>query len=173
MSNVITALVRRLEELERRQNNIIREGRVTDVDPAKGMVRLALADGADGTVTKSPWVKPSENAGSLQTWALPKVGQWMKLISPNGEIGKNSMAISHSWANDKGQPSSEADEPMLKVGGSTLKLKDGLITITGATIELHGSVNTYGALTNNGTDVGSTHKHTGVTPGVGITGTPV
>lgn len=170
--NLIERLIMRVEELERRLNNVVREGRVTDVDAAKGLIRLALAEGESGETVKSPWVRPSENAGSLQTWALPSEGQWMKLFSPGGEIGKNSMALSHSWANDKGQPSSDGSEPMLKSGSSEIRLKDGQVTINATKIVLNGAVETNGTLKNNDKDVGSTHRHGDVVPGGGQTGVP-
>ena len=113
---------------------------------------------------------------------MPKVGQWMKLFSPNGEIGKNSMAVPHSYANGVDQPSTNGDEPMWKVGQSTLKMSNGhleircgatVIELTPAGVLINGQkIETFGDLTNNGKKVGSDHKHTGVTPGGGKTGEP-
>lgn len=47
------------------------------------------------------------------------------------------------------------------------------VTINAPTITLNGNIASTGTLTNNGVDVGSPHRHTGVTPGTGDTGTPI
>lgn len=46
------------------------------------------------------------------------------------------------------------------------------ITLTG-TVTINGDVSVLGTLTNNGTDVGSTHVHSGVLSGPATTGAPV
>jgi len=129
MSDVITALIFRVEQLERKMANMCRDGRVTQRDPAKG-IKVAIAEGPDGKPVETPWIKPSEQGGVLVTWALPKVGQHMKLISPDGEIGRNTIAIPHSYANGVDQPSTEADEPMFKVGDAEFRLKNGRIRMS-------------------------------------------
>lgn len=47
------------------------------------------------------------------------------------------------------------------------------VGITTPTLTVNGDVNTIGALTNNGVDVGSTHIHSGVSTGVDDSGPPV
>lgn len=65
--------------------------------------------------------------------------------------------------------------------GVTINIsKDGALDVTAKstatlkapTFEFIGDVNTHGALTNNGVNVGSTHVHVGVIPGGGSTGGP-
>jgi len=127
MSNIIAQLIYRIEQLERKQANLVREGRVTQRDPAKG-IKVAIAD-VDGKPVETPWIRPSEQAGAFSTFALPSIGQHMKLISPDGEIGKNTMAVPHSYTDQYGQPSQEADEPIWKKGNAELRIKDGQITV--------------------------------------------
>lgn len=50
---------------------------------------------------------------------------------------------------------------------------DTLFKVVAPDIELIGDVATTGTLDNNGVDVGSTHKHSGVTPGLFKTGNPI
>jgi phage baseplate assembly protein gpV len=47
------------------------------------------------------------------------------------------------------------------------------IDITAPTVNIKGDVHTTGSLTNNGVNVGSTHKHIGVQTGGGTSGIPV
>jgi len=162
----------RLTELERRVNNTVREGRAVEIDPAKG-VRVAIAEGSDGNPVLSPWIKPMEQAGTLVSWSPPKIGQWFKLISPNGEIGPNSIAIPHSYANGIEQPSTNPDEPMFKVGNSEVRLSGSAVTIKGSKLVIAADVEITGGIIANGKNIGSDHAHVGVLPGGGNTGEPV
>lgn len=45
-------------------------------------------------------------------------------------------------------------------------------TVTAPNIEMNGDVDVFGALRNNGVNVGSTHNHPGIEPGTGNTGGP-
>jgi hypothetical protein len=49
---------------------------------------------------------------------------------------------------------------------------NGGIVVTG-NLTVNGNVDTTGTLKNNTKDVGSTHKHSGVTTGGGQTGNPI
>jgi phage baseplate assembly protein V len=67
----------------------------------------------------------------------------------------------------------------LQVGGSTAVITDGAITGQADTITLTGQITLNGdvqingsSLLHNGVNVGSTHTHSGVTPGPGSTGAP-
>lgn len=184
MSNPIARLIYRVEQLERKLANVVREGRVTQRDAATGRVKVAIAEGDSGPV-ETPWIKPAEHGGVLQTWALPKVGQHMKLISPDGEIGRNTIAIAHSYANGVDQPSTDGDEPMFKVGNAEIRIKDGRIsikvgaatmTLTDGVIELkvgdvsqtlRGDGTTFagGTIKHDGKSIDAGHIHGGVAPG--------
>lgn len=55
-------------------------------------------------------------------------------------------------------------------GGATIEVNE--FKVVAPNIKLEGNVEVTGQLKNNGINVGSTHKHTGVTVGAGISGTP-
>ncbi|HWJ72599.1 MAG TPA: phage baseplate assembly protein [Kaistia sp.] len=64
--------------------------------------------------------------------------------------------------------------------GQSVHLTRAGIVVTAPTITLNGNVVvngdltiTGGSVTNDGVNIGSTHRHSGVTPGTGNTGTPV
>ena len=66
------------------------------------------------------------------------------------------------------------DEVRLSIGGATLvRMTDGQIVVSAATIQLMGNVQASGGeLTHNTTDVGDTHTHGGVDTGPGDTDVP-
>lgn len=169
---MLESILRRIEELERRQANLVRDARVTQVDAMKG-VKLSIDDGPNGAV-ETPWIKPAEDDGVLKGWNPRRVGQWMKVISPNGEIGAASIAIPHSHnESGGGAPSQDLTEPMLKVGSTVLRLKDGVLSLAATKIVMTGDVEISGSsLTHNGQNIGSTHVHGGVVKGGADTTTP-
>ena len=87
-----------------------------------------------------------------------------------------------SKPNVTGSISTTAAELRSKDGQATISLNPsthavevdtvGPMSITAPTIALNGNVAVTGTLTNNGKSVGSTHTHSGVTPGGGTTGAP-
>lgn len=160
--NIFESLLRRVEELERRINNTVREGRVEEVDAQKGY-RVAIAESDDGPV-KTTWIKGGENAGSLTTWAPMKKGQKVKLISPNGEIGASSLVLPHNYSDGHDQPSQNLEEPMLKTAGVTLRFSAGGLVIEGNLIVNGGSVK------HNDHEIGAMHKHKNTQPGGGQSG---
>lgn len=91
----------------------------------------------------------------------------------------------HTLLADLGASKIKADrtEVLLQVGGASLRVTSagieivGNLSITGvsggAAVTMNGDFAITGsALTHNGKNIGSTHTHTGVTPGGGTTGAP-
>lgn len=60
-----------------------------------------------------------------------------------------------------------------KSGSVRISLGDTKITIAATDIEIDGNLSVTGTFHNNGTNVGSDHKHSGVQPGAGNTGNPI
>ena len=58
-------------------------------------------------------------------------------------------------------------------GSTFVTLKAGEVQITATKVKIVGDINTVGAITNNGKDIGSGHAHVGVEPGGGNTGVVV
>lgn len=175
MSNPIATLIRRVEELERRLANVVREGRVTQRDPVKG-IKLAIAD-VEGKPVETPWIRQSEQGGALRTYALPAIGQHMKVFSPDGEISANSMAVPHWYANGHDQPGGDADECVIgRVGDTALLIKAGQFTIRSGGCEWtftgSGLIQTGGSIAHDGKNIGKDHTHGGVLPGLASTDVP-
>lgn len=172
-------LLDRIEHLERvvqrlamRNNNMIREAKVMEVDYEKG---LAIVE-AHGVQSKPiPWL---QQAGDIVDWDPPAVGQRMVMFSPSGDIGRGfllpggyteSVRQPHqsgkSWGRNLGGTKIFADESSYNVETGTFYIK--------ANIVIEGDVTISGdVLTHNGKNVGHDHQHKDVTPGPALTGPP-
>ncbi len=171
----IARIVSQIGDLQRKQANIVRSGRVIDIDPAKGRVRIDLGD--EDTPFPSPWIPWTERAGARKTWNPPSVGEFMTVLSRSGEVNENSLAIHGGFTDENAAPSGDGDALAFSLGelsavvlGASATLTIGGVTFTfsGAGLSIDG-----GEIKHNGTDVGDTHKHSGVMSGPAQTGTPV
>lgn len=169
---------RRIGELERRLGSMSRIGVVREVDPAKGVARVALQDGENGDFL-TPFI-PWEEAGTglAKTHMPPSVGQQVTVRSPTGDLHDASIQGGlNSDANPR--PSAKGDEyVLLQIGAALISVKDGgdqmvfeiggvSLTLSASGLEVSG-----GTLTHNSTDVGDTHTHSGVLSGPADTATP-
>ena len=79
-------LVRRVAELERRDRNRQRTGKVSEVDLDKGLARVEF-EVRDGEPYKSAWIPWKEiAAGGIKTHIPPTVGEQVDVVSENGEL---------------------------------------------------------------------------------------
>lgn len=157
MAASINHLINRIEELERRQANLMRPGVVTDVDLAKGLVRVTAGD------LKSAWLPWMEQAGSITSWSPPSIGQQIHLFSPSGEPGQG-WVLPGGYSDAHGQPHNK---------GGEYKLRASKIILEADEIELAAKVKVTGAeLWHRAKNVGDDHKHTDVEPGGGLSGIP-
>lgn len=152
-----------------------RHGVVHEVDPAAGTVRIKLGDGPDGPFL-SPPIPYAQTMGALKAHIPPSVGQSMTMLAPGGDW-RQAVAIGMSASNANPSPSGAGDENVITFGSATITLTgDGLtieaggvtVSITGDGLSVDG-----GKVRHNGTDIGDTHKHSGVTIGPNNTGAPV
>ncbi|MBT9383327.1 phage baseplate assembly protein V [Pseudooceanicola sp. CBS1P-1] len=187
---IIDDLRRRVADLERRLRGQTRTGVIVAVDPANGLARVQLQDGDSPFLTGwIPWEEAA--AGAMKTHTPPSVGQQVRLFSESGDLVDATIQGSlNSDAN--GRPSGAGDafilasvggasititgggsQAVVTVGAATLTLDPDAITLDAATITLRGNVAAEGgSLTHNGTNVGDTHTHGGITAGPSSTGTP-
>lgn len=93
-----TEMLRRMADIERRINNVVRHCRVKSVDVKKGTHRVVYALDPDGQEVESHDIQWQEQAGEIRTWTPPSVGQSMLLISPGGQIGINSFTIAGTYS---------------------------------------------------------------------------
>lgn len=177
LPDIIDDLRRRVSELERRLRSQSRTGVVTEVDAANGLARVKLQEGDPPFVTGwIPWAEPA--AGAMKTHNPPSVGQQVQVASESGDL--HDAVIQGSLNSDAhARPSGAGDEYVLaEVGparvaisgaGASIAFKVAGVT---ATITAAGMSVEGGQVTHDGTDIGATHTHGGVTPGPADTQTP-
>ena len=156
-----------LEQVSRRVAMANLPGKVAQVDAEKRLLRLKLGTTRNGEDILSPWVRWQEaGAGGLKMHSQPAIGEQMVLSSVSGTVGAASMAMPATYDQDNESPSKSEDTAVFTRGGGRIELgPDG--------IRLIGNVRAEGGtLTHNDVNVGSSHKHTGVIPGGGISGPP-
>lgn len=77
---------RKIAELERRGRSRKRTGTISEVDNAKGLARVKIADGEQGPYL-SPWVPWKEVAsGGIKSHIPPTVGEQVDLVSESGDM---------------------------------------------------------------------------------------
>lgn len=171
----VRGLSKQIDDLDRRMMASQMTGRVAAVDGNR--VRVQLAEkGADGQPFLSPWVNLQEAAGATGTNMPVKVGDPVRLLSPNGEIGSQSLAIRDSHTEDAQNPASKPEELALTYGGGAIRMSDDGVTISHGSASITLSGDTIHALSallkHNEKNVGDTHKHGAVVRGGQFTDPP-
>lgn len=129
-------LLRRIPEIERRMRNTIRYGRVEDVDPAKGLVKITDDGGGDGQSLTTDWIPWAETGGGIKTWRPPTKGQRMMMISPSGNL-HDAIALSAAFSNENAQPSDKGDEIKETIGDTSITTRGDNHTIKSPRIDLN------------------------------------
>jgi phage baseplate assembly protein gpV len=126
------------------------------------------------------------NAGQgVSEFSRMGVGEAVLVVSPNGKVGTGSVVL--PWADTQEHPAAGIAEQdgrviqrgnarldlrdghiRLSVGGSTITLIDGTLTIEAETVQVRG---TY--LRHNARSISDTHVHTDVEPGGSTSGPPL
>ena len=114
---MLDEIVQRIEELERRLANTVRLGRVIEVDAGRGLVRLQVNE------LETDWLPWTTQAGEINVFVPPSVGQQMMLVSPSGEPGQG-WAVPAGFSNRFAQPHDQAGE-MKVAHGAVVNFSDG------------------------------------------------
>ncbi|WP_035830472.1 phage baseplate assembly protein V [Kaistia adipata] len=165
----IVEIERRLAEQARRSRNRRRTGTVTVVDNAKGLARVRIGNGDKPYL--SPWIPWKEiSAGGTSTHIPPTVGQQVDVVSESGDLTDGVIDFStHSNANPRPHDGPEA---VIVHGGTRMTIGNGKVEIVGD-VTIKGALAIEGeGVAHNGTNIGDTHVHSGVTPGGSDTKTP-
>lgn len=174
LANIIAGMQRQISELQRRQANLFRSGKVVDVDPATQRVKVDLGDEDNPLV--SPWIRWSDQGGAAKTWNPPTVGALMTVLSPMGELDEKSLALPGGYTDQNPAPSADGDATVFTLGDLTLTVLGSSATaqLGGTTFVMssEGIAVTGGQITHDGKNVGSTHTHGGIRRGRAATDPP-
>lgn len=181
-------------EAERRLANVVRLGVITQLDPAAARVKVKTAG------IESDWLPwATSRAGGDRTWHPPEPGEQVVLLSPQGDLGQGVVLPSiyqqdhpapgdrpsvsrttyadgaslaydrdaHKWSLEI--PAGGAFE--VTIGGTTLTIEDGKVTIKAADLHVEGDVKATGDVVAGSVSL-KQHLHTGVMSGPALTGPP-
>lgn len=172
---IIREIGDRLQEHNRRLAGATMRGKVTEVDPAKKIVRIEIGKDEDGNPVKSPWVPYKQTAGALKLHNPPSVGQVMGITAESGDV-EQGVAEPYWWSDDNESPSDSGDEHKLTFGDVTITLSSGGLSLTvgGTTFDFTGGgfTQTGGRQEHDGKSVGADHRHADVVTGPDQTGLP-
>jgi phage baseplate assembly protein gpV len=113
LAQIILDLEARIEQLDRRLNNLVREARVTEVDKDKPAVKVE-AHGLN-----SDWSPLTSPAGTGRLWSPPAVGERGLFLSPSGEPGQG-VFLRGGYCDAFTPPSSDLDAEVFAIGELTI-----------------------------------------------------
>jgi phage baseplate assembly protein V len=176
-----------LTDVQQRLANLMRVGKVQEVDHAAARLRVAFGSG--NVSAWVPWM--TSRAGATREWNPPAVGEQVVLMNPSGQDNAGFAMPGGIYRNDAPANGNEAGKVTLNladsgewaiyVGNSHIKAKNGEIkltvdgvhmTITSSGVAIHGNVTVTGDVVADGISL-KTHKHGGVQSGGSQTSTPV
>jgi hypothetical protein len=140
LERYVAELVRRVEESERRLTNVMRPGRVVQVDAQKGLVKLTYAKDETGADVVGPWIRWMERAGGIKTWTPPSVGEQVIMFSPSGDISGHSWVLPGGYSQANPQPHDQGGEHKMSIGGTSILITGDKVIITAGQIAFNGQV---------------------------------
>lgn len=152
-------------EADRRIANAVQVGVVTAVGPRHVRVRIGDLDTPELPVAQL-------RAGAVRWYWMPSVGEQVLVACPSGDVARGIVVASIPASNE---PSADAGEPMIHLGGARMVIV-GDLEVRGS-VSVTEDVLAAGDMIVQGDVVASdislvTHVHGGVTPGGGSTGAP-
>lgn len=163
-------LYRRVAEVERRNRNRKRTGKVAEVDYGKGVARVELST-QEGKTYLTPWMPWKEVAsGGIKSHIPPTKGEQVDVVSESGDL--TDAVIDMSVPSSANPRPHDGPEAVITKGKSRITIADGSVEIV-ADVTIRGALAIEGSsVTHNGRNIGDTHRHKGVQPGPALTGDP-
>jgi len=155
----LLSLRKSIDDLERRLVASHMTGKVVAIDGDRVRVELQPEDSRTGKPFLSPWVQVQEAAGSTGTHFPVAIDDPIRLFSPNGELGSQSIAIRDGYTDDAKNPAKNG-ELAVAHSGCALRFEDGVAVIEADDIILKSK-----NLKHNEKNIGDTHVHGGVERG--------
>ncbi|KZK97938.1 Phage-related baseplate assembly protein [Pseudovibrio sp. Ad5] len=179
ITELLTQQQAELETLRSVIAEMIQVGPVHAVDPKKGY-RIKLGEDEEGTPYLSPW-KPHPETSKT---SIPlKVGQMVGMLNPSGDP-RQGLVLPGGYSDGHETPNSDMQANVFQDAGVRIQIKDGKfqisaensieITVGGVKhiISSDGVATQGGKVTHDDKNVGSTHTHGGISPGLADTKGP-
>lgn len=157
--NEIVQLKTRMDELERRQQNLIMHGRIVEVDANKIKV--------DTGEIQTPWIYfLVHSAGNVRTWRQPVIGERCIVLSLTAGLDMQSIAIVGAPSDQFTPPSLEPNTVITDYGNGmteTFDLTAGMLTCAyPGGLKITADINVTGNQTLSGTSTAADHLSDGV-----------
>lgn len=170
-----------LSDLRRRVENLIRPGKILEVKLPEARARVKIGE---VETAELPWLE--RRAGKDRTWWSPEEGEQVLVLSPSGELAAGFI-LPAIYTEENAAPADAANIAKVEFDdGSVVEFDRDqsrlLIRVGTGKVRIEGDVEVEGEMTATGEITAkagagsvelSTHKHGGVDPGGGQTGTPV
>jgi phage baseplate assembly protein V len=130
-------ILSRIDRLEVRTAHAMLPGRTSQLDPAKGLLKVKYQH--PGGVEETPWIRFATPAGQSKDWSLPSLGEDVIVYSPSGELGEHSVVMHGGFGKNFPPNHDKADERRIQVKDKTwINFKDQeiLVTVDQATITM-------------------------------------
>lgn len=122
LGKILTALVARLAEVERKQEGQVARGTVHEVDAAAGTVRLKVGEDDDGKPFLTPPIPYAQTMGALKFHSPPSVGQQMTAFNDSGDFSQG-LAIPMTQSDANKSPSTKGDEHVMTFGDLKIEVR--------------------------------------------------
>lgn len=129
LEDLVVELLRHHQDSQRRIANLMRPGRVTEIDPEKGLVKVEWGKDDKGQPVTTGWIPWSTRAGKIKDWNPPSVGEQVLICSPCGEMGPNSWVQVGGYSNENPRNHNKDGERLIQIGGSVFHLTKDTLTI--------------------------------------------
>ena len=173
LEDILVGMANRMKEIERRQSQMVRRGKVENVRKGGNEVQIRLGEDEGGKPILSPWYPISGGNGSAgKTRPAYSKGDHVVLISPHGDVEQAEVYHSNHHRDGPSPSSTAGEHVMHDAGGGRISAQGKAITITGDVTVIGKLIVNGDTMTHNGKNVGSDHKHTGVEVGGSETGAP-
>lgn len=161
-------VLKQIDDIDRRLAATVLAGKVAAIDGDRVRLELLPTDPRTGKPFLSPWVQVQEAAGATGTHFPVAIGDPMRLLSPSGELGPQSLAIRDGYTAERANPTGRSQEQLvIAFGGAELRLSAGKAELAADAVDIVSA-----SLTHNGVNIGETHVHTEVEPGGALSGPP-
>jgi len=133
IGDILADIRNELVDIKRRVEVSHRDGKVVELDPEKGLIKVDL--GTDKSPMVTEWIPWVERAGAQKTWNPPTVGEAISVVAPGGEMAL-ARGVPGGFSAAFQQPSQEGGAYVSNVGSSTLTQRDGQTIVAAPKVDL-------------------------------------
>lgn len=132
LANHIEELGFKVSEIERRERNRRRKGKIAEISDDKSKYRVELSQ-QDGKPYLTPWIKARTlSAGGVKIDVLYSVGEQVDVVSESGELSDAQIDFS-TYSDENARENS--DTPFhIKIGDTVIEATGGLVKVTAAKV---------------------------------------